>query len=139
MNLFPEWSVSHYSPTKLPNLALLLLAAQDDVQCWQDAALLPVMGTVYRGQSLVLWLLRLFCKEPGDVGTQFCYSTVCRAHKVKDGWLLTSSPGSPALSPPLGTLMDRWLSGELCRGCQVQSPGKKELARLLVLTLPLEI
>ena len=97
------------------------------------------MGTVYRGQSLVLRLLRFFCKEPGDVGMQFCYSTVYRAHKVKDGWLLTSSPGSPALSPPLGTLTDRWLSGGLYRGSQPQSPGKKELARLLVLTLPLEI
>lgn len=138
MNLFPEWSVSHYSPTKLPNFALLLPQAQDHTQCWQDAALLPWSGQC-TGDNPEFCYFRFFCKEPGDVGKQFCYLPECRAKKVLDGCLLTSSTGSPALSPPLGTQMDRWLTGELCRGCQAHSPGKKELARLLVLTLPLEI
>lgn len=73
------------------------------------------------------------------MGMQFCYSTVCKAHQVQDGSLLTPSPGSPALSPPLGTVMDRQLTEGSIWGGQAQSLGKKELAWLLVLTLPLEI
>jgi len=70
---------------------------------------------------------------------QFCYSAACRAQQGQDGWLLTPSSGSPALSPLLDTTMDRRLTGGACKGYQDQSQGKMGLAQLLVLTLPLEI
>lgn len=56
---------------------------------------------------------RVLLQELGDTAIQFCYSTVCRAHQVHDGWLVMVDTIS-------------W------DGCHVTTPGHSNRRGILV-------
>lgn len=68
MNLFPEWPVTHCGNVKLPNLGILLPAAQDRTQCHAGKGCSTAASDgLYRAKSLVLLLLPRFFRKSLEI------------------------------------------------------------------------